>query len=391
MRWIWLSSAMVMSCLVSGCAETKQPKAAASTSEDRSQIVVTSEPLLQMTKKLVGNDVATVLVVPAGISSPDWSPTADDVKIMQQAGLILLSGAGYEPWKDRVSLPGSRVRDTAAGYYDQLLRIPDAVTHQHGPVGSHTHPGTVWATWLDPDLCAAQLHQVSLNCLRLLPDRKQDIETAEAKLAAELNSLNSMIGAIKAAAKDEALVVYADAPRYQYMTQRFGWELRYLHWNTSDPLTDVNRTELLELFKPDLVPASTQNKRQLFLLDSRQSIETEAFVRESGYAVIRIDLCETPSDEKDMFSGRLKQNFQRILDAFGKTTAPAEIKAPTGVGRSDEFRLPLPPNRAGVSPAHSSPARGLLISSFNPTQRGGFPRNGLAFGIGLNEIDGDED
>lgn len=319
---------MVLSSLLSGCAETKPPNVPAAKSAGRSQIVVTSEPLLQMTQALVGENVATGLVVPAGTSSPDWSPTAADARTMQDASVILLSGAGYEPWKDRVSLPRSRVRDTAAGYYDQLIRIPDAVTHQHGPTGSHSHPGTVWATWLDPDLCAAQLHQVSLNCVRLLPNQKQTIETAEAKLSAELNSLNSIIAAIKTAAEDEALVIYSDAPRYQYLTQRLGWELRYLHWQTSAPLTDANRTELLDLFQSESDAAATENEYRLFLLDSRHSIETESFVRESGCTVIRIDLCEKPSSESLSLPNRLKQNLQQILNALTGTNDHAGAQAP---------------------------------------------------------------
>ena len=320
MRWVPLISVIILSYLINGCAETEQPKAAASKAGDRSQIVVTSEPLLQMTQTLVGDSVASVLVIPRGISSPDWSPSANDARAMQQAALVLLSGAGYEPWKDRVSLPRSRVRDTAAGYYDQLIRIPDAVTHQHGPAGSHSHPGTIWATWLDPDLCVAQLHQVSLNCVRLLPDRKQNIETAEAKLAAELNSLNSMIVAIKAAAYDKTLVVYSDAPRYQYLTQRLGWELRYLHWPVSASLTDADRTELQDLLKPESSAAAlAETNRRLFMLDSRHSVETEACVRDLGFTVIRIDLCESASSESVSLPGRLKQNLQRILDALGKS------------------------------------------------------------------------
>ena len=328
MKWILLTSAMVLSCLVSGCAETKPPNVPAAKGAERSKIVVTSDPLLQMTQALVGDNVATVLVVPAGTSSPDWSPTAKDARTMQEAALILLSGAGYEPWKDRVSLPRSRVRDTAAGYYDQLIRMPDAVTHQHGTTGSHSHPGTVWATWLDPDLCVAQLHQVSLNCIRLLPDQKQKIETAEAMLAAKLNSLNSIIAAIRTAANNEALMIYSDAPRYQYLTQRLGWDLRYLHWNVSDPLTDANRTEMLDLFKSESDPAATELKHRLFLLDARQSVETETFVRESGGTVIRIDLCETPGSESLKLPNRLQQNLQQILNALTATDDHAGTQAP---------------------------------------------------------------
>jgi len=319
MRWLLLTSAFGISGLISGCSETKAPQTLSSREEGRTQIVVTSQPLLEMTQTLVGDHASTLQVVPDGTSSPDWSPTAADARTMQQASLVLLSGAGYEPWKDRVSLPRSRVRDTAAGYYDQLIRIPDAVTHQHGPAGSHSHPGTVWATWLDPNLCAAQLHQISLNCIRLMPDQKQAIKTAEAKLAAELNALNAMILSIRAAAKDDALVVFSDAPHYQYLTQRLGWELRYLHWTVSGPLTDADRTELQGLLKSESDTVAAVTNRRWFLLDSRQSVETETYVRDSGFTVIRIDLCETASSESMPFPGRLKRNLQRILDALSKS------------------------------------------------------------------------
>jgi hypothetical protein len=70
------------------------------------------------------------------------------------------------------------------------------------------------------------------------------------------------------------------------------------------------------------------NDRRLFLLDSRQSVETETFVRESGCTVIRIDLCETPSSESLALPDRLRQNLQRILDACAKTPAPSETNVP---------------------------------------------------------------
>ncbi|MEJ7590327.1 MAG: metal ABC transporter substrate-binding protein [Planctomycetaceae bacterium] len=299
---------------VIGCAQSDQPPSQTHKSENHlPRIVVTSQPLLQMTHAIVGEAADVVLVVPDDISSRDWSPAADDAGIMQQARLILISGAGYEPWKDRVSLPGSRLRDTAAGYYDQLIRIPDAVTHQHGPDGPHSHPGTVWSTWLDPELCAAQLHQVSIHCSRLIPEQKTSIEAAEARLSAELNSLNAMIDSIKAATGDPGLVVYSDTPHYQYLTRRLDWTLRYLHWN-SDTLSDANRKELFDAFGTEL--KTSQHSRRIFLLDSRHSADTEDFVRKSGGTVVRIDLCETTTPESASFLDRLKQNLQRIREVM---------------------------------------------------------------------------
>ena len=320
-------SILIQLSVIFGCGQPDRP--ASNTEKTRPippRIVVTSQPLLQMTQAMIGDTAEVIIVVPTDTSSPDWSPTADDARIMQQAGLILISGAGYEPWKDRVSLPGSRVHDTAAGYYDELIRIPDAVTHQHGPDGPHSHPGTVWATWLDPELCAAQLHQVSINCERLLPDRKQSIESAEAKFSAELNTLNSTIASIIAAANGEALVVFSDAPHYQYLVQRLGWTLRYVHWDAADTISAKNRTELLDAFK-----AHTSNRDPIFLMDSRRSPETEALVRESGGIVVRIDLCESASPNSVSLPDRLKLNLLRLRDGIAKQfdSLGREVKHPT--------------------------------------------------------------
>ena len=306
---------LILLIVIAGCSRSSEPEPnPAAADSKRPEIIVTSEPLLDMTMATVRDAADVRRIVPASTTSRDWKPTSEEAGLMQQANLILISGAGYEPWKDRVSLPGSRIRDTAAGYYDQFIRIPDAVSHQHGPDGPHSHPGTVWATWLAPELCVAQLHQVSIQCGRLLPDQKQTIETAEARLAAEFNSLNSEIASIQERVSEKTgnadLTVFSDAPHYQYLARRLGWKLHYLHWSDSETLSDKDRESLLEAFKLN------GDERKIFLMNSRRSSSAEAYVRESGGTVIRIDLCEFASPDGTPLVARLKQNLQHIRDAF---------------------------------------------------------------------------
>lgn len=306
----FLASVLILTCWNAGCGQQDRPPSTAEhTGRATPLIAVTSQLLLQMTQAIVDDAATVVLVVPADTLSRDWSPGMDAVRGMQQASLILISGAGYEPWRDRVSLPGSRLHDTAAGYYDRLIRIPDAVTHQHGPDAPHSHPGTVWATWLDPELCAAQLHQVGLHCGRLMPERRQAFAEAEARLSAEINTLNLTVDSLKATVGDESVVVFSDAPHYQYLIERLGWRLHYLHWTAHETLTEAERRELLDTFA-----AHPDGTRRIFLMDSRRSSAAEAFVRESGGVAVRIDLCETAEPESAPFTARLKSNLNRLLE-----------------------------------------------------------------------------
>lgn len=314
-----LGCMVLLPAVLTGCSQPDpgSPGQVENSRADRPRIMVTSRPLLEITETLVDGAADVTLVVPDDTSSLVWSPSADDARQLQQAALILISGAGYEPWKSRVSLPGSRLRDTASGYYDQFIRIPDAITHQHGPDGKHSHPGTVWATWLDPNLCVAQIHAVSLSCKQLMPEHRQKTEAAEAKLSAEINALNSTIAVLKATANDEAILVVADAPHYQYLLERLGWKLQYLHWGPDETLSETDRAEFLTVWKNR--PGETSG---IFLMDSRRPEESAAFVRESGAVVVRIDLCETRSPESVAFPVRMKSNLQRLQAGLQRSKNP---------------------------------------------------------------------
>ncbi len=307
-----LLTTFTLSSSLVGCNEAGSPDMnARKTLTSPRRIAVTSQVLLEMTQAICDDSFEIVQPIPDGISSRHWEPSGDAVRSLQQAKLILISGAGYEPWKDRVSLPGSRVKDTAAGYYGEFIRIPDAVTHQHGPEGKHAHPGTVWATWLDPELAAGQLQQVTNACVSIAPDQKSDLETAATKLKAQLAALNPLISELRELPQAGNLQVFSDGPFYQYLTVRIDWPLNYMHWDHSaEELSDVNKHELT-----DQLAKSPASPRRIFLLSTQRAASVEEFVVSTGLKVVRIDLCEAPIDPVTSFSNRLRGNLERLKAA----------------------------------------------------------------------------
>jgi zinc transport system substrate-binding protein len=296
---LWLLAASV-GCQSSAPPDTKASEEASNIPE----VIVTSQPLLEIAQSLAGDEFLMTKIVPDGVSSRHWKPSKEDVQQMQKADAILISGASYEPWKNRITLPGSRVKDAAADYYQQLLVIPDAVTHQHGPEGKHAHAGTLWATWLDPELAGYQVSRVAQALIALQPQRKAAIETEAARLKLKLETLNSLISEIRTATTDSGMVVVGDSPSYQYLTDRLGWKLQYLHWDDSTAFSDENRDELIELLKsqPELVQRS-------FLLGSKYPDVVAEFASTQGMKVIRIDLCEHKVDSADSWIDRLANNL----------------------------------------------------------------------------------
>lgn len=310
---------ILTSCLLMcGCSDVKDESTSGKpgnrTTDQKPVVIVTSQPLFEVADLLAGDHMEVQKITPDNIASRNWKPGKGDVQRLQKADMILISGAGYESWMDRVALPGSRLRDTAAGYYSEFIRIPDAITHQHGPEGKHAHPGTVWATWLDPKLAESQCARVADLLTELKPDASREISAGITKIRTHLAKTQNLATKIFAATSAQKIKVAGDNPHYYYLTKHLGWDFQYVQWDESQQLTALEEDELSVLAEK-----RPKGQPQLFLLNSLHAESTARFVTDAGFTVIRIDLCEYPAPQKspDTFFDRLHSNFARISTAVG--------------------------------------------------------------------------
>lgn len=301
---------LMLMFVVAGCGSPTSPKAVLPKSAATDQILVSSQPLLEMAQAVAAETLPVAKIVSDSVSSRYWKPTREEARTLQQARLILINGAGYEPWTARLSLPDSRLIDTAAGYYDQLVRIPDAVTHQHGPGGKHGHPGTVWATWLNPELASSQLSQVTSALTKVSPEQKTKLEANAARMKSQLESVNQRVSELQTLTGEMKLTILSDGPFYQYLTERLGWKLNYMHWSETGELSDIDQQELTTAMKD--LPA---DHHRLFLISSRQSEQAETFAADLGLRVVRVDLCEFPATPASTLIERLEGNLTRLKNA----------------------------------------------------------------------------
>ncbi len=291
---------LVFTSLTAGCE--KPPDQPSTPVSERISIAVTSYPLLAMAKQIAGDSADIELVVSNG-TSPDWKPQPGAIRKMQQSRRILISGGDYEPWLQRVTLPRSRLIDTARGYYDQLIRVPDAVMHQHGPEGGHSHPGIIWATWLDPRLVISQLDQTRDVLLEILPDSEASIRKASDGLAQEFRRLDVHLEEIAAMTADVGITVLGDAPVYQYLVERLGWHLNYVHVPAQSPLSEKDRGSLQK--------AIAEYQPTLVFVRSTLADELERMHSDSEAPFVLIDLCQIADDDQTLVQ-RMAQNLDVI-------------------------------------------------------------------------------
>ena len=142
--------------MTTGCARDHEPEPGR-TDSGLLNIHVVNYPLQYMAERIGGKQVAVTFPAPADEDPATWKPSADQVSAYQQADLILLNGAGYAKWIDKVSLPASRMVNTGGSGQDHLIALNEDTTHTHGPTGQHAHSGFAFTTWLDAGTTATSL------------------------------------------------------------------------------------------------------------------------------------------------------------------------------------------------------------------------------------------
>ena len=214
-----------------------------SLAQDRPRIVTVNYALQYLAERLTGGEAEVIFPVPAGVDPSFWRPSIADITMIQSADLILLNGAGFATWVDRVSLPRAKTVNTSAKIKDQFIST-ESITHSHGDGGEHSHEGLASYLWLDPTLAIAQAEAVAaaMASRDLVP--ASEIYASFAELRSELEKLDASTAAALATARGIPMI--ATHPRYQYLAQRYDLSITSLEWEagampTQEELADLER------------------------------------------------------------------------------------------------------------------------------------------------------
>ncbi len=286
-----------------GCSNSATEFDEASTSKSTQPFVaVSSYPLYAMAHAIVG-DAATVNFLCRDIASPqNWKPSVGDIAAIQSADLIMLHGAGYEPWAQNLSLPRSRTVITSSAYATELLQVDGAITHQHGPKGASAASQVAWATWLNPELASRQLEQVELALCKLLPNHKDHFTQRAAVMADQFDTLHARLQVLqgKPAGRSGSISVVADSPNFVYLTSTLQWKMHAIE----------NAGAVGQL-----AAAVSEFHPRILLFQKNGPAELKKAFVDSKVTAVAIDLCEQ-EDVETAFMVRMTENVDRLEAAM---------------------------------------------------------------------------
>ena len=238
---VWLGGGAVV--LAAACGvPSEEPASSRPADDSRLYVYTVNYPLQYFAERIGGEHVKAVYPGPSDTDPALWSPSVEVIGEYQNADLIVLNGAGYAAWIDRVALPTSRMVDTSVAFADQLIELEETITHSHGSEGEHSHSGWAKLTWIDPQLAQLQARALAEALTEARPEQAAAFQAGLDGLVADLRELDNELESAAAGLIDVNLVF--SHPVYQYLIRRAGLKGATVHW---DPDQDIGHFRWSEL------------------------------------------------------------------------------------------------------------------------------------------------
>ena len=262
-------------------------------------------PLQYFAERVGAGFVRAEFPGPPDVDPAFWMPDPETISSYQSADLIILNGATYAKWIDKVSLPESKLVFTSDGFEDEWIPVDGAVTHTHGPGGEHSHEGTAFTTWLDPTLAVRQADAIRQAFTVEWPDHAAEFQSGFDSLESDLEQLDRRMQQAVALNSDTPLL--ASHPVYQYLARKYRLNLRSVQWEPDEaPSASMWR---------DLQVMLRDQPARWMLWEDASLQETARRLRELGVEPVVFDQCGNRPLEGDYLSVML-ENVTRLEAVF---------------------------------------------------------------------------
>lgn len=272
----------------------------------RPQVYVANYPLKYFAERLAGNAVDVKFPAPGDEDPAFWQPDDAAISAYQSADLILMNGAAYSKWAEKVTLPQSKLADTAASFKAQFIEIKADSTHSHGPGGEHSHSGTAFTTWIDLQQGIQQIQAVAAALEGVAgTGAKAAVQANLATLKKEMEALDQRLLAVGKRIANAPLV--ASHPVYHYLARRYALNLQSVLWEP-EVVPDEKAMEVLKALL-------SKHPAKWMIWEGEPAKESVAKLEAIGVKSLVFDPCGNVPDSGDFLSV-MTANVEALEKAF---------------------------------------------------------------------------
>lgn len=193
------------------------------TGADPILIVTTLYPLENFAKKIGGDQVQVINVVPAGTESHDFEPSAKDLAKLNEADIFVYNGSGFESWTEKAvaNLDTSKTKVVNAS---EGLATIEATEDEHGHEAEkneeHDHGELDPHVWLDPTLAKKEAQKIYDILVAVDPTHKEVYSKNFGDLEKQFDQLDQEYQVMVKQAKNKEFVTSHAA--FGYLANRYG-------------------------------------------------------------------------------------------------------------------------------------------------------------------------
>jgi zinc transport system substrate-binding protein len=299
--------AVALVLFATGAAGATAPSAA-----KRTDVVAAFYPLAFAASAVGGRYVDVSNLTPPGVEPHDLELTPDEVDALQDAGLVVVMGKGFQPAVEQVA--GERERGTL----EVLRRLPiDSTGKRVASDGEANGRALDPHVWLDPVLMSKVVGEVRGALAKADPTHATAFDANAAKLQARLAVLDAEYRAGLATCQRDLIVTSHEA--FGYVARRYG--LRQEGVSGLAPDAEPSAKRLGEL--SDL--AERQGLTTIFTEELLSPKVAETLAREAGGLRVAVlnpleGLTDREVHRGDDYFAVMRANLRKIQHALGCTT-----------------------------------------------------------------------
>jgi len=163
-----------------------------STDVNKVQVSASFYPLYYFSSEIGKNRATVTNITPAGVEPHDYDPTARDIAQIQESRLLIVNGAGFEPWLDKIQ---SDLQNVFIVNSTEGISLLEGVEEEHeGEEEEEEHAEESTNdphTWLSPVLAKSQVDKILQGFIKVDPANRGEYESNANNLKQRLDVLDS--------------------------------------------------------------------------------------------------------------------------------------------------------------------------------------------------------
>lgn len=318
-KMLLLILCLVVAHLLSACAGNRAAEVTEPAQTPQITIYTTLFSLQDFSRKIGGERVQVINLIPEGVEPHDWEPGPQAMVSLTQAELLIVNGLGMEPWLEKTlnSLDGNVTVINASENITPIYGY-DGHSDEHKEEDDHKNEESAEGelpdphVWLDPFLALAQAERIAAALTELDPEYGEYYSENLELFRQEVEALDKYFSnALQAVTRREFVVTHLS---FGYLAKRYDLKQKAISGLTSYAEPSPAQMKALVDFVRE------HDIRYIFQEPLASARVAEALAAETGTQLLTLNPLEGLTSEEraagDDYFSVMRRNLEQLVRAL---------------------------------------------------------------------------